>query len=198
MTLRWLVGIVARRRGRVLAAAAGVAVTVALIASIGAFLAGSTASMTDRALARVPLDWQVQASPGASFARVVHAVRAFPGVKTALPVRYAMTTGYRASAGGVTTNAGPGLVLGVPDGYRAAFPRELRQFVGARTGVLIAQQMAANLGVGRRRSHFHRPARDARRADPDRWHRRLHGARAASAPARDGRPLDVRPCPTTC
>jgi putative ABC transport system permease protein len=148
MTLRWLVGIVARRRGRVLAAAAGVAVTVALIASIGAFLAGSTASMTDRALARVPLDWQVQASPGASFARVLHDVRTFPGITTALPVRYAATTGYRATAGGVTSNAGPGLVLGVPDGYRAAFPRELRQFVGARTGVLIAQQMAANLGVG--------------------------------------------------
>ena len=39
-------------------------------------------------------------------------------------------------------------MLGVPDGYRAAFPGELRQFVGARSGVLIAQQMAANLGVG--------------------------------------------------
>jgi putative ABC transport system permease protein len=148
MTLRWLVGIVTRRSGRLLAAAAGVAVTVALIASIGAFLAGSTAAMTDRALARVPLDWQVQASPGASFAHVVRAVRAFPGVTTALPVRYATTTGYHASSGGSTNAAGPGLVLGVPDGYRAAFPRELRQFVGARRGVLIAQQMAANLGVG--------------------------------------------------
>ena len=148
MTLRWLAGLIAHRRGRLVAAAAGVAVAVALIASIGTFLAGSTASMTDRALARVPLDWQVQAGSGMSLPQLVRQVRAFPGVQTALPVEYARTTGYHASAGGATSSASSGLVLGVPGGYRAAFPRELRQFVGARSGVLIAQQMAANLGVG--------------------------------------------------
>ena len=148
MTLRWLAGLVARRRARLVAAAAGVAVAVALIASIGAFLAGSTAAMTDRALARVPLDWQVQAEAGASLPKLLRAVHAFPGVRTAEPVLYARTTGYHASAGGATSTASPGLVLGVPDGYRATFPGELRQFVGAHSGVLIAQQMAANLGVG--------------------------------------------------
>ncbi len=61
---------------------------------------------------------------------------------------YAQTTGYHATAGGTTSTASAGLVVGLPDGYRAAFPKELRQFVGARTGVLVAQQMAANLGVG--------------------------------------------------
>ena len=148
MTLRWLAGLVARRRGRLVAAALGIAVAVALIASIGMFLAGSTAAMTDRALARVPLDWQVQASPRSSLAAVLRQVRAFPGVRTALPVLYAQTTGYQASAHGSTTSASAGLVLGVPGDYRAAFPGELRQFIGSRSGVLIAQQMAANLGVG--------------------------------------------------
>ena len=148
MTLRWLAGLVARRRGRLVAAALGIAVAVALIASIGMFLAGSTAAMTDRALARVPLDWQVQAAPRASLAALLRQVRAFPGVRTALPVRYAQTTGFQASAHGSTTSASAGLVLGVPGSYRAAFPGELRQFIGSRSGVLIAQQMAANLGVG--------------------------------------------------
>jgi putative ABC transport system permease protein len=148
MTLRWLAGLIAHRRGRLVAAAAGVAVAVALIASIGTFLAGSTASMTDRALARVPLDWQVQATPRVTLPQLVRDVRGFPGVQTALPVLYARTTGYKASTGGASSSASAGLVLGVPSGYRAAFPRELRQFVGARSGVLIAQQMAANLGVG--------------------------------------------------
>jgi putative ABC transport system permease protein len=148
MTLRWLAGLMAHRRGRLVAAAAGVAVAVALIASIGTFLAGSTASMTDRALARVPLDWQVQASPRVTLPQLVREVRSFPGVQTALPALYAQTTGYHASAGGTSSSASAGLVLGVPDGYRTAFPRELRQFVGARSGVLITQQMAANLGVG--------------------------------------------------
>jgi putative ABC transport system permease protein len=148
MTLRWLAGLIAHRRARLVAAAAGVAVAVALIASIGTFLAGSTASMTDRALARVPLDWQVQASPRVTLPQLVRELRSFPGVQTALPVLYAQTTGYHASAGGTSSSASAGLVLGVTDGYRAAFPRELRQFVGARSGILIAQQMAANLGVG--------------------------------------------------
>jgi putative ABC transport system permease protein len=148
VTLRWLAGLLARRRGRLLAASAGVAVTVALVASIGTFLAGSTASMTDRALARVPLDWQVEASPGASLPRILREVRAFPGVRTALPVLYARTTGYHATSNGATSSAGSGLVLGITDDYRTAFPGELRQFIGARRGVLIAQQMAANLGVG--------------------------------------------------
>ena len=105
MTLRWLAGLVARRRARLVAAAAGVAVAVALIASIGAFLAGSTAAMTDRALARVPLDWQVQAEAGASLPKLLRAVHAFPGVRTAEPVLYARTTGYHASAGGATSTA---------------------------------------------------------------------------------------------
>ena len=37
--------------------------------------------------------------------------------------------------------------MGLPDGYRATFPRELRTLVGADAGVLLAQQTAANLGV---------------------------------------------------
>ena len=61
---------------------------------------------------------------------------------------YAQTTGYQRICGRRDDTASAGLVLGVPGGYRATFPGELRQFVGARSGVLIAQQMAANLGVG--------------------------------------------------
>jgi putative ABC transport system permease protein len=83
-----------------------------------------------------------------SLAAVLRQVSAFPGVRTALPVLYAQTTGYQASAHGSTTSASAGLVLGVPGDYRAAFPGELRQFIGSLSGVLIAQQMAANLGVG--------------------------------------------------
>ena len=63
--LTWLRGLVARRPGRLAATAAGVAVAVALLASIGSFLSASKASMTQRAVARVPVDWQVEAQPGA-------------------------------------------------------------------------------------------------------------------------------------
>ena len=42
--------------------------------------------MTDRALARVPLDWQVQATTGRRCRQLLRAVRAFPGVRSAEPV----------------------------------------------------------------------------------------------------------------
>ena len=50
MITLWLRGLLRRRPGRLLAAAAGIAVAVALLASLGAFLAHSQATMTDRAV----------------------------------------------------------------------------------------------------------------------------------------------------
>ena len=75
------------------------------------------------------------------------AVKRFPGVRSALLVDYAHSSGYSATTGGVARAAGAGLVLGIPPGYRRTYPGEIRQFIGARNGVLVAQQMAANLGV---------------------------------------------------
>ena len=146
-TISWLTGLLARRRSRLLGSAFGVAIAVSLVASIGAFLAGSTQAMTERAIARVPLDWQVQASTGTDAAAFQKIVSSFPAVRTALPVSYAQTAGYSASANGTTNTASSGLAIGLPDGYRATYPGEIRQYIGATRGVLLAQQMAANLGV---------------------------------------------------
>ena len=59
-SLIWLRGLVAHRRGRLLATATGVAVAVTLLASIGSFLSSTMSKMTVRAAARVPVDWQVE------------------------------------------------------------------------------------------------------------------------------------------
>ncbi|HKE99779.1 MAG TPA: FtsX-like permease family protein [Actinomycetes bacterium] len=155
--LTWLRGLLRRRSGRLVAAAAGVAVAVGLLASLGTFLAASKATMTRRSTGEVAVDWQVQAQPDGDPAALLAAVRAFRGVRTALPVGFAGTTGLEATVAGSTQTTGPGVVLGLPDGYRAAFPRALRDLVGAPTGALLAQQTAANLharpgdtvGVGR-------------------------------------------------
>lgn len=148
LSLRWVRGLVARRRGRLVATAAGVAVAVALLASIGAFLSGTSAAMTERAISRVPLDWQVEGQTGADPAQLLREVKSFPSVTTALPVGYAAAAGYTAVSHGAATSAGPGFVLGIPSTYRAVYPDELTQLIGAEHGVLIAQQLAANLGVG--------------------------------------------------
>ncbi|MEA2318224.1 MAG: putative transport system permease protein, partial [Solirubrobacteraceae bacterium] len=143
--LTWLSGLAAHRRSRLVATAAGVAVAVALLASIGAFLSSTTSKMTQRAIATVPVDWQVEAQPGARPGSVLSQVKGHPGVRTALPVGFATTGGLRAAAGGSVQSTGPGRVLGIPGGYRSAFPGELRTLAGSDSGVLLAQQTAANL-----------------------------------------------------
>src|SRR3954453_11461237 len=145
VAVSWLRGLVAHRRGRLLATAIGVAVGVALIASIGSFLSSTTSQMTTRAIARVPVDWQVEAQPGANPQTVLATVARFPGVRRALPVRFADTTGLEARTGGSVQRTGPGKVLGLPAGYAQAFPGELRTLAGRGAGVLLAQQTAANL-----------------------------------------------------
>jgi len=143
--LTWLSALTTRRRGRLAATAAGVAVAVALLASIGSFVSASKATMTRRAVAGVAVDWQVEAQSGADPAAVAQAVRAYPGVTDGLAVGFASTSGLEATTGGTTQSTGPGVVLGLPDTYRTVFPAELRDLAGASTGVLLAQQTAANL-----------------------------------------------------
>ena len=145
VALTWLRGLLVHRRGRVLGTALGVAVGVALLASIGSFLSATTSKMTQRAIGRVPVDWQVQAQNGASPAQVLVQVRHQPGVTRALPVSFANTTGLTASVGGSVQRTGPGKVLALPDGYARAFPGQLRTLAGRGSGVLLAQQTAANL-----------------------------------------------------
>ncbi|MEA2420048.1 MAG: putative transport system permease protein, partial [Thermoleophilaceae bacterium] len=145
LVLTWVRGLLARRRTRVLSTAAGVAVGVALLASIGTFLSATTSQMTGRAVARVAVDWQVQAQPAAKPSRVLATVRHSPGVTRALPVQFAETSGMNATTSGSTQRTGPGKVLGIPTGYTDAFPGQIRTLAGSGRGVLLAQQTAANL-----------------------------------------------------
>lgn len=143
----WAAGLLRRRAGRIAATACGVAVAVALLASLGAFLVSSRATMTARAVRDVGVDWQVQVQQGADPAAVLDLVRAAPGTVHALPVGFEQVGGLAATNGGTARATGAATIVGLPDGYRAAFPRELRTLVGADAGVLLAQQTAANLGV---------------------------------------------------
>ena len=147
VALNWLRGLLAHRPTRIAATALGVGVGVALIASIGTFLSSTNSKMTQRAIARVAVDWQVQAQPGASAAAVLSTVRAFPGVRRALAVQFAGSPGLTATTNGSTQTTGAAQVLGLPPGYAEAFPAELRLLSGSLNGVLVAQQTASNLHV---------------------------------------------------
>jgi putative ABC transport system permease protein len=145
VALTWLRGLLAHRRSRLLSTALGVAVGVALLASIGTFLSSTTSQMTQRAIGQVPVDWQVEAQAGANPADVLANTRHQTGVARALPVSFASTTGLQASSGGSTQQTGPGRVLGLPNDYAKAFPGVIRGLSGSPTGVLLYQQTAANL-----------------------------------------------------
>ncbi|MGW4758264.1 FtsX-like permease family protein [Streptomyces chartreusis] len=147
MITSWVRGLAHSRAGRLFAAAAGIALAVALIASLGSFLTASKATMTQRAIQSVTVDWQVQVQPGASPTAVASTVAKAPGTRTALPVGYAHTTQFTATVQGSTQTTGAGMALGLPDSYRQTFPGSLRTLSGADHGVLIAQQTAANLHV---------------------------------------------------
>ena len=144
----WLHGLLRRRWGRLLGVTIGIALAIALLASLGSFLVTSKATMTERATSSVAVDWQVQAAPGAAPAAVKKAVVAQPGTIEALPVSFVSVDGFSATVGGSQQTTGAGQVLGLPTTYRSTFPDSVRTLAGADTGVLLAQQTAANLRVG--------------------------------------------------
>ncbi len=147
MIASWFLGLVKERNGRLLGCAAGIAVTVAMLASLGAFLAQSTASMTRRAVSSVPVDWQGQLAPGTSVQAVTAAIRQAASVATLHEVGYAGVDGFEAHTGGTVQTTGKGKLVGINASYVHDYPAQFRALLGSLDGVLVAQQTAANLHV---------------------------------------------------
>ncbi|MEU1229522.1 FtsX-like permease family protein [Streptomyces sp. NPDC005828] len=147
MITSWISGLLRHRSGRLAATAAGIALAVALVACLGSFLTASKSTMTSRAVRSVAVAWQAEVQPGADPGSVLAAVRATDGVGGAEPVGFLRSTGFQATEAGSTQSTGPGVVLGLPVTYRHAFPNAIRSLTGGGTGVLLAQQTAANLHV---------------------------------------------------
>jgi putative ABC transport system permease protein len=143
----WLRGLLRARSGRLIGAIAGIACMVALIAALGVFLQASSASMTSRAIASVPVDWQVQLAPGASPDAVKDAAAKATSLSKMQEVLYAAVDGFESSTGGTVQTTGAGQVLGLDPSYATSFPGEIRPLLGQSNGVMIAQQTAANLRV---------------------------------------------------
>ena len=143
--LSWVRGLVRHRPARMLATVVGVAVAVALIAAIGTFLSATTSRMTARAIARVPVDWQVEAQPGTSGASVLAQVRRAPGVQRAVSVSFTTSPGLSVTQAGSTQTTGAAQIVGLPSGYSTTFPGELRPLAGTLDGPVLAQQTASNL-----------------------------------------------------
>lgn len=147
LTTLWLKGIIAYRFRRLFAALLGVALTVALLGALGAFIANASASMTARAIADVPVDWQVQLTSGANSGAVVTALGQVSHYRAVEQVDYASVNGFSANVSGTVQTTGAGKVIGLSPQYATSFPAELRLLLGSSNGVLVMQQTAANLHV---------------------------------------------------
>jgi putative ABC transport system permease protein len=141
----WLFGLIRERKGRLAGTIAGIAITVALLASLGTFLAQSTSSMTRRAIVGVPVDWQVQLVPGTDIQSIAAAIEKAATVSKLQTVGYSDVDGFEAHVGGTVQTTGKGKVLGLDSSYMRDYPAQFRVLLGTLDGVLLAQQTAANL-----------------------------------------------------
>jgi putative ABC transport system permease protein len=146
-TVRWTAGLLRRSPLVLLGTALSVAVAVAFVAALASFVVSTRADLTVRAAARVPVDWQVQLTAGADPAAVDAAVQALPDVRARATVDSAPVPALTATGPAGTRTTGRARVLALPNSYAAQFPGEVRPLVGAGSGVLLAQQTAANLAV---------------------------------------------------
>ena len=144
---QWIVGLWRRRLWFLIAAALSIAVAIAFTAALGSFVSSSRASLTSRATQTIAVDWQVQVTPQGSTALVAQALQGVHGVRHVVPVSYAKVDGLSASKTGSIRTTGSAIVVALSSGYAAAFPEQLRYLVGQHSGVLLAQQTAANLGA---------------------------------------------------
>jgi putative ABC transport system permease protein len=145
MTWLWFIGLVKERMGRLAGTGAGIMLTVALLAALGAFLGQSTASMTRRAVAGVPVDWQVQLVSGTTAQAIAAAIGKATEVSRLQTVGYADVDGFETHTGATVQTTGTGKVIGLDASYVRDYPMQFRTLLGRRDGVFIAQQTAANL-----------------------------------------------------
>jgi putative ABC transport system permease protein len=147
ITVRWVAGLVRRRPLELLVAAVSIAVAIAFVASLGAFVAQSRSALTVRAAASVPVDWQVQVTPQGDLASVTRQVSRLPDVRAVDQVWFAHVRFLRSTGSQRERQTGAAYVVSLPADYASQFPGELRHLLGADHGSMLFQQTAANLAA---------------------------------------------------
>jgi putative ABC transport system permease protein len=123
----------------------GVGLAVALLACLGAFIDSSLKTMTARAVAGLPIDWQILLNSEADEGAVRMAIHEADPEAVMESVAYADVPGFSAKTGETVQTTGAALVVGVAADYRQTFPTEIAPMIGTDRGVLAAQQTSANL-----------------------------------------------------
>src|SRR5260370_20218600 len=141
----WTSGILTTRWRHLALSAVGIVAATALIGVVGAFGVSSGRTMTTRALAAVPADWQIALAAGADESALLERLGQSAPIRAARIVGYADSTAFAAAKDGTPQTRGAGKIVGLPSDYAATFPGQIRVLLGHSSGVLLAQQTAGNL-----------------------------------------------------
>ena len=125
IALYWLRSLFRVAPGRTLATAAGIALAVAFAATLAIFVISASYTMTARAIANVPVDWQVELGPGIDRTAVETALDQAGAAKLIRPVEYARVDGFAATTGDTQQVTGPGQAIGIPPDYLTTFPNQV-------------------------------------------------------------------------
>ncbi|MDU6730914.1 MAG: ABC transporter permease, partial [Bradyrhizobium sp.] len=102
----WTKGIVKARWRHLGLAAIGIVAATALTGTIGAFGVSSARSMTQRAVAAIPVDWQVAVAAGADISALIDKLPASAPIRAERSVGYADSASFLAVTGDTTQTTG--------------------------------------------------------------------------------------------
>ena len=148
IALYWLRSLIRVAPGRTLATAAGIALAVAFAATLAIFVISASYTMTARAVANVPVDWQVELAPGIDRRAAETALDQAGVAKLVRSVEYAKVDGFTATTGDTQQVTGPGQAIGIAPDYLTAFPGQVTLLSGNLDGPVLYGQTAANLHAG--------------------------------------------------
>jgi putative ABC transport system permease protein len=140
--------LVVRNRRRTLATVVGVAIASALITSVLLFGTASGTTVTQRALAGLAVDAQVELAPSADPAAVAAILGSDPAVRAALPFDVAQFTGAASNKAGTATQTSAGILVGLESSYPAATGLFKLSSGSIQPGTIaISRDLASNLGA---------------------------------------------------
>lgn len=145
--LRHAFRLVLRDPGRAVTSALGAAIAAALFACVLLFGSASGATVTQRAVAALPVDAQVVLTTTDAKAAAA-AVSADPAVRSASPFGLAHFEGASLEKAGTATQTSAGVIVGIDPGYRAATGLfSISQGATAPGQAVIGRDLASNLGA---------------------------------------------------
>ena len=120
--MRWLRGLIRRRPTEFVVAGTSIAVAVAFVASLGAFVTQSHAALTERAAASVPVDWQVQVTPQGDVASVARHLDRLSDVRAVEQVSFAHVRSLSATGPPGTRLTGAAYIVSISPRYARTPP----------------------------------------------------------------------------